>query len=241
MSEAGKRGAPAAARRGGSGRRKGMSNRVAAMSHPLRARILHLLTVKGPMSPSDLVPQFAGDERLAKRDYYRLLSQISYHCQQLCKLDCAELVSTRPVRGTTEHFYRATDRPLIDTNEWDELDEVTAEDLLCGYIQEILDDFVASRSDEIVGSDADFHITRTPMVLDGEGLREGIAAYEDLRLEMNEVLRRSTERLADSKEAGVPVSSSLVYFKIPVDRVASSARGAAHSNQDRKPEGSAGG
>lgn len=233
MSDAGKRGTGATKTRGGSRRRQGMSNRVAAMSHPLRARILHLLTVMGPMSPAGLAREFSGYKKLPKKEYQKLLGNISYHCKQLCELDCAELTSTRPVRGTLEHFYRATDRPLVDTNEWEELDAVTAEDLLCGYIQEILDDFVTSKKDEIVGSDADFHITRTPMVLDEEGLQEGMAAYERVRLEMIEVARRSAERQAKSKVAGVPVSSSLVYFKIPQARVVSSAGGAARSGSSK--------
>lgn len=196
-----------------------MSNRVAAMSHPLRARIMHLLTVMGPMSPAGLARKTSGHKELPKKEYQKLLSNISYHCKQLCALDCAELVSTRPVRGTMEHFYRATDRPLIDRSEWEELDDVTAEDLLCGYIQGILDDFVASRRDEIVGSDGDFHITRTPMILDEDGLQEGMTAYEKLRLEMIEVVRRSAERKAGSKTPGISVSSSLVLFKIPHSRV----------------------
>ena len=72
------------------------------------------------------------------------LSNVSYHTKQLVEFECAELVSTRPVRGALEHFYRATERHLIDTEEWEELDPVMAEDLVCEIMQKILDDFVAS-------------------------------------------------------------------------------------------------
>ena len=51
------------------------------------------------------------------------LSNVSYHTKQLVEFECAELVSTRPVRGALEHFYRATERHLIDTEEWLTLDE----------------------------------------------------------------------------------------------------------------------
>jgi hypothetical protein len=40
----------------------------------------------------------------------------------LVRLECVELVSERPVRGAVEHFYRATELHLIDTDEWEELD-----------------------------------------------------------------------------------------------------------------------
>ncbi len=59
--------------------------------------------------------------------------------RRLEELQCAELVSTRAVRGAVEHFYRATERHLIDTDEWDQLDPMTAEDLVCGFVQRILD------------------------------------------------------------------------------------------------------
>ena len=72
------------------------------------------------------------------------LSNVSYHTKQLVEFECAELVSTRPVRGALEHFYRATERHLIDVEEWEELDPLVAEDILCEIMQQMLDNFVAS-------------------------------------------------------------------------------------------------
>ena len=178
--------------------------RIEAMSHPLRARILRMLVERGVMSPAQL-----------SRELKAELSDVSYHVRRLDVLECAELVNTQPVRGALEHFYRATERHLIDTDEWEALDPITAEDLICGYIQRILDDFVASRRAGIVGYDKHFHITRTPIWLDDEGFQEGMEVFERARLEMIEVERRSAARRADSGEKGVATSSSIVYFKIP--------------------------
>jgi len=184
-------------------RREATKNRIKAMSHPLRASILRILTER-TASPAEMAREM--DEEL---------SNVSYHTKQLVEFDCAELVSTRPVRGALEHFYRATERHLIDTEEWDELEPLVAEDLVCEFMQKILDDFVASARAGIIGSDADFHLTRTLHVLDDEGLKEALEAHERARLEIVEIEARSAARMVESGETGTNVSSSQGLFKMP--------------------------
>lgn len=186
-------------------REKGLSNRVIAMSHPLRADILRLLVERGEMSPAEI-----------SRELEVPLGDVSYHVRQLEKLDCAELVRTRPVRGALKHFYRAIERQLIDRDEWDQLDPIIGEDLVCQSMQRIFDDFVASKKAGIVGTDEYFHITRTPMILDKQGLSEILALCERWHLEMVEVERRSADRRAKTKEPALPVSSSVVLIKMPI-------------------------
>lgn len=184
-------------------RRKATENRIKAMSHPLRAAILRTL-VERTASPAEMAREL--DEEL---------SNVSYHTKQLVEFECAELVSTRPVRGALEHFYSATERHLIDTEEWDELDPIIAEDLVCEFMQKILDDFVASARAGIIGSDENFHLTRTPLVLDEQGLQEAMEAHERARLEILEIEARSAARMIESGETGANVSSSQGCFKMP--------------------------
>ncbi|HET9198679.1 MAG TPA: helix-turn-helix domain-containing protein [Solirubrobacterales bacterium] len=184
-------------------RRKATENRIKAMSHPLRASILRIL-VERTASPAEMAREL--DEEL---------SNVSYHTKQLVGFECAELVSTRPVRGALEHFYRATERHLIDTEEWEELDPVMAEGLVCEFMQKILDDFIVSAKARLVGGDKDFHLTRTPLVLDGEGLQEALEVHERARLEILEVEARSAARMVESNEVGTNVSSSQGLFKMP--------------------------
>lgn len=193
-----------AGRKGGKGRKSSRSNRLKAMEHPLRARILRTLIEREIISPAELSRALAAE-----------LSHVSYHVRRLEELDCAELVSTRPVRGALEHFYRATERHLLDQEEWEELDPIVAEDLVCGFVQRILDDFVDSRKAEIVGADGNFHISRTPMMLDPEGLQESIDLFERSRLEMAEIERRSAERRSEKGTRTIPASSSLLVFEVP--------------------------
>lgn len=179
-------------------------NRLKAMSHPLRARILRLLVERGTASPAELARALGAE-----------LPDVSYHVRRLEKLQCAELVHTRQVRGAVEHFYRALELHLIDSDEWEQLDPMMADDLVCDFMQKIVDDFVASRKADIVGSDQHFHITRTPLILDEEGFQKGMEAYERCRLEMSEIEAESSERRAVSGAAGIPVSSGFAYFKMP--------------------------
>lgn len=195
----------AAAEKPASGQRKtAKTNRITAMSHPLRARILRVLFERGVMSPAQL-----------SRELHAELSDVSYHVRALVRLECAEEVSSRPVRGALEHFYRAIERPLIDTDEFEELDPVVAEDLVCQAIQRILDDFVDSRRARLVGFDKNFHMSRNPLILDEEGYEEGMQAFERCRREMSKIEQKSAERRAKSGAAGIPTSADLLLFKMP--------------------------
>ncbi len=185
-------------------RDKAKTNRITAMSHPLRARILRLLSDRDVMSPAQL-----------SRELHAELSDVSYHVRALVKLECAEEVFTRPVRGAVEHFYRATQRSLIDTDEFEDLDPVVAEDLVCQAVQMILDDFVDSRKAEMVGYDKHFHISRTPLILDPEGYEEGMRAVERCRLEMSKIEAKSAERRAESGAPGISTAADFLFFKVP--------------------------
>jgi hypothetical protein len=143
------------------------------------------------------------------------LSNVSYHTKQLVELDCAELVSTRPVRGALEHFYRATERSLIDTEEWDDLDPLMAENLIHEMMQKALDDFVAATQARTIANEGAFHLTRTPLVLDQDGLKEALEAHERARMEVLEIASRSAERMVETGETGINVSSSQACFKMP--------------------------
>lgn len=195
-----------AAKKGAKSKRNINQNRLIAMSHPVREKCLRLLIERGELSPREVADE-TGEE----------LSNVSYHMRRLTELDCAEEVRTKPVRGALQHFYIATERHLIETDEWELLDPLVAGDLVSEFMHRIVKDFVISRKAGIVGADENFHITRTPLVLDAEGHREGMEVFERCRLEMSEVEKRSAQRRDQSGEVGTPVSSSLVLFEMPAE------------------------
>ncbi len=200
----GKRGRDAAAKKDEVlSEKKSGKNRLEAMNHPLRARVLRLLVERGVMSPAEL-----------SRTLRAKLSDVSYHIRRLVKLECAELVDTRPVRGAVEHFYRATERHLITTEEFEELDPIVADDIVLDSFQRIIDDVVASRNARMLGFDRHFYLARTPYVLDEEGFQEGMKAADRCREELSEIERKSAERRVNGAP-GVAVSGSILWFKVP--------------------------
>jgi DNA-binding transcriptional ArsR family regulator len=72
-------------------------NLLVALGHPTRRRILREMKDGPPASPRELT------ERLDDS-----LSNISYHFRVLAHSGVLKLVSTRPVRGSTQHFYGVT-------------------------------------------------------------------------------------------------------------------------------------
>jgi DNA-binding transcriptional ArsR family regulator len=89
---------------------------VRALSHPLRVRILEVLSER-VASPNELSAELGVD-----------LSTVAYHTRTLDRCGCLELVDTARRRGATEHFYRAAAGtglswiPLdLDERGWDEV------------------------------------------------------------------------------------------------------------------------
>ena len=184
-------------------RRSATQNRLVAMSHPLRADVMRVLSER-TASPKEIADELGEP-----------IPNVSHHAKRLVQLGCAELVDKRQVRGAIEHFYRATERPLVDTEEWDDLHPMIAEDLVCGFMQSGIDDFVASAKAGMVGSDSRFHLTRTRLLLDQEGMDDALEIQERARLELMEAQARAANRLSESGETAMHASSWLGCFEVP--------------------------
>lgn len=92
------------------------SQLLLALRHPMRRRILRLMAGAEELSPREL-----------SRALGQPLSNVSYHVRVLADCDAAALVRTRPVRGSTQHFYRsAIDEPwvqqVLDASEGEDRD-----------------------------------------------------------------------------------------------------------------------
>ena len=69
-------------------------NLFVALGHPMRRRILREMDGGPPLSPREL-SELVDDT----------LSNVSYHFRVLADAGVITLVDTRPVRGSTQHFY----------------------------------------------------------------------------------------------------------------------------------------
>jgi DNA-binding transcriptional ArsR family regulator len=189
-----------------------IEKRQEALAHPLRREVLRLLVEKGCASPVEMA-----------REIEEPTPNVSHHTKRLVELGFAEQVEERKVRGAVEHLYRAIDRPLVETDEWEELVEKNpqlATHLTGEFMQAILNAFVSSAKAGMVGSDKNFHLSCTPLILDAQGMADGMAHQERCRLELLEVQRESAERRSRTGGAAVHVSSCQGFFKVPapVDR-----------------------
>jgi DNA-binding transcriptional ArsR family regulator len=179
-------------------------SRLRAMSHPVRRAMLRHYVEVGPVAPVEVANELEID-----------LSKASYHSRILVELGCLELVRTEQVRGSTKHYYRATERHLVDNRAWDELDQDEREGVLIDCMQPIVDDFTGAIRDGTVGEDNRFHITRTPIrALDQDGLDELLTAHMKLFEEASEIERRAAERMATSGEPSISVSTSQACFVV---------------------------
>jgi hypothetical protein len=177
------------------------------MTHQLRAEAFRLIRDKGPSSPKEV----AGELGVEVRD-------LNYHIRKLRDFRCIEEIGTRKVGSVLEHFYAATELHMIDTDEWDELVEnepEMAEIIVDDVVQCILDDYTTSRRAGVVGSDSEFYIVRTPHLLDSEGIEEALKASETYENEMFEIAARSAARRGKVEGDGIPVCTSIGFFKMP--------------------------
>lgn len=185
-------------------------NRLIAMSHPLRANVLYVLTER-TASPKEIADELGEP-----------IPNVSHHAKRLVQLGCAELVDKRQVRGAIEHFYRATERSLVNTEEWDDLHPLIAEKLVCDFMQAGIDDFVSSANAGMIGSDERFHLTRTRLILDEEGMTEALEIQERARQEIMDAQERAADRAANAAAETFHVTSWLGCFEVPpVDSAAS--------------------
>jgi len=80
-----------------------------AVSHPVRARALTVLNQR-VASPSELATEQDAP-----------VWDVAYHVRVLRELGMIQLVSTRQVRGATQHFYRTVAPPDLDDELWGRL------------------------------------------------------------------------------------------------------------------------
>jgi hypothetical protein len=174
-----------------------------ALAHPLRVQIMTVANYRA-ISPSEFARQHRAD-----------LSKVSYHFRELIKLECIELVDTRPSRGSTEHFYRGTRRALFGNTEWSDLPE----SIKGGVTGATLREFMTWASTAIEAGTFDRrddrHLSWTALILDESGWHEMVEKLEATRVDILEFAEESAKRLAESGEPGVSATFALVGFESP--------------------------
>lgn len=150
-----------------------------AMSHPLRARILHKLSGR-VASPNELSQEFGES-----------LGTVSYHVRALVQLECVELVDTAPRRGAVEHFYRATRRPILDDDAWSKLPPSAKRGFAVEWFKKAFGDVSRAIDEGTTEARANTHLSMTELVLDEQ-------AWDELAEELKRITSKALDLQAES-------------------------------------------
>jgi DNA-binding transcriptional ArsR family regulator len=176
-------------------------NLVRALAHPMRVRILEALQGR-TASPTELA-----------RGFRESLGVVSYHANALLEVDCIELVSTQPKRGTIEHFYTARPRSFIGHQDW----RRAPLSVRGGVTNESLRTFVAkvgaALDADTIDRREDTTLNWMPMSVDEQGWRETAEILDRTLQELQKVAAESRGRLG--AEDGIPVVTGLAAFEAP--------------------------
>jgi hypothetical protein len=147
------------------------------------------------------------------------IHKVGYHVRQLEEFELVELVRTRQVRGATQHFYRAIDRPAMDEAEWSALDISERRPLSLYTLQLIFGDATIADEAGALDARADRHLSRAPQQVDEPGYEELRQIHEEALERILEVQERvAARRAADQSVETFPVISSQLFFTMPTER-----------------------
>lgn len=174
-----------------------------AIGHPTRAQILAEANER-VMSPN----QFAKRHDLD-------VSRVAYHFRRLKEFDCLEIVAEVPVRGATEHFYKATRRALFDGKAWDNLPETIKNKISGRTITDLLGSIAEAMLEETFDERDDRHLAWDKTVVDEQGWTDIEAIFRDAIYRTLKAAAESEERLGASGKEGLLVSWGFLFFKSP--------------------------
>jgi DNA-binding transcriptional ArsR family regulator len=176
-----------------------------AMAHPLRIQIVAMLNQR-VMSATMISKQI--DEPL---------QNVAYHMRELRKKRLIEEVSSRPVRGSTEHFYRATKRVLFDGKAWEDLPPSMKAKVSGRIFSDFLEAVAGAMREETFDSSDDRVNVWLQGRLDRQGWDEAITGHWVLIHAMEDIFKGSRLRLleAGEPEGGTFSAYGQFFFEAP--------------------------
>jgi hypothetical protein len=174
-----------------------------ALSHPLRQRLLMAYTGR-VMSPSQVAAELGES-----------LGDVSYHTRQLLAHGCLELVEAVRGRGGVKHYYRATVPYEVGDAEWRTLSPTVRRKLVEPVVGTIVDDIADAAPAGGFNAD-EVHVSRTPLALDAQGVRELSGLLEQVVGDALRIQDASAKRLG-----GEPAPTSSVLAILHFERAAS--------------------
>jgi DNA-binding transcriptional ArsR family regulator len=168
---------------------------AAIVTHPLRRRIWYAMAEARPISPSELADELGEP-----------VNDVAYHVRRLRDMGIIELAGTQPVRGATQHFYRAVQRPLLNNDEVAELDPEETQASATNILQIEFADAAASIEAGKLVERPEHYIFRMPVNLDEKGWQEFHAIFAEAAERLYEAEERCVDRRRENGEGAESVS-----------------------------------
>jgi DNA-binding transcriptional ArsR family regulator len=185
------------------GRQRGAVDQrvVRAMGHPVRVQALVILNER-VASPNEI-----------SKELGESVGHVSYHIKVLKECECIELVDTAPRRGAMEHYYRATDRAFLNSDEWGALPASLRPGISASGIDNIIKDVSAAVSGGTFDKRVNRHLSWTPILIDEQGWDELQVALDEMLEKVFEIQGESAGRLVADDVPGIPVSVAMLGFE----------------------------
>jgi DNA-binding transcriptional ArsR family regulator len=182
------------------GRLPKLDKRLAkALSHPLRTEIIAILTDRCA-SPRELADML-GEE----------LSNVSYHTNELFKLECIEIVRQERVRGAVKTTYRATTRMLLDHDDWDRLSLGTRTGISINALNEVFHRASDAVEEGTIDKKKSRIIATLKMDVDEEAWRDANEAVRTAFDRLVEIEEEAANRKAEGAKTFRMTASLLTY------------------------------
>jgi DNA-binding transcriptional ArsR family regulator len=186
-----------------SGRVARLDKRIAkALSHPLRTEIIAILS-DTCASPSELADML-GEE----------LSSVSYHTQELLKLECIEVVDEEKVRGAVKTTYRATVKMFLNHEDWDRLSKVTRSGISINALNELGRRAFHAVETGVFDRRKDRSLLTVKMDVDEQAWKDANAAVWAAYERLTEIEEEAANRKAEGAKT-FRMTGSLLVFESP--------------------------
>jgi len=178
---------------------------VKAFAHPIRVQAMAILNER-IASPKEVAARTGESLKL-----------VAYHIRVLKNLGLVELVRVEEAASgrVTEHFYKATRRPMIDLEAWKQLSDpekhasaMTIMGLISGDVG------LAMQKGTFLDPD-DGHLSRTPMRVDQRGWEDSIAILDQALESLLAVGEEAAERIAKGADGVMQSEVAIIQFPLP--------------------------
>jgi len=172
-----------------------------ALGNPLKKRILYLL-VEMEASPAQVAAKLDED-----------LSVVARHVRELAAAKLVKVVRRTRARGGSASVYKTVARPILEAKAWEEANRLLREIHSTWAAQLLLGDLVESINSGVFDARTGRAMLRIPAVVDEQGFEEIEPAAAAFLEAIEQITVKSTERMAESGEAGINVTVGALAFE----------------------------